>query len=58
MTGMVNDNGRTFTTTDNTTWHVSNPHALKNYNGQNVTVKYQLNTEKNTIKVDKVTPGQ
>src|SRR5579863_3225963 len=50
MTGMVGDNGKTFTS-DNTVWHVSNPNALKNYNGQNVTVKFQFNTENNTIKV-------
>jgi len=57
MTGMVGDNGKTFTS-NNTTWKVSNPHALKNYDGQNVTVKYQFNTDRNTIKINKVEPGQ
>jgi Tfp pilus assembly protein PilV len=57
MTGMVSDDGKTFTS-DNTTWHVSNPHALKDYNGQNVTVKFQFNTERNTIKIDKVETGK
>jgi len=57
MTGMVGDNGNTLTS-DNTTWHVSNPGALKNYNNQNVTVKFQFNTDNNTIKVDKVMSGQ
>jgi len=56
MTGMVSDNGKTFTS-NNTTWQVSNPHALKNYNNQNVTVKFQFNTDNNTIKIDKVTPS-
>ncbi len=57
MMGMVSDNGKTFTS-NNTTWHVSNPNALKNYNGQNVTVKFQFNTSNNTIKIDKVMAGQ
>jgi len=57
MSGMVSDGGKKFTS-NNTTWEVSNPHALKNYNGQNVTVKYQLNSERNTIKIDKVMSGQ
>ena len=57
MTGMVSDNGRKFTS-NNTVWSVSNPGALKDYNNQNVTVKFQFNTSNNTIKVDKVMPGQ
>ncbi len=57
MIGTVSDNGRKFTS-NNTTWSVSNPGALKNYDNQNVTVKFQFNTGNNTIKVDKVNPGQ
>ena len=57
MTGMVSDDGRTFTS-NNTTWHVSNPGALKNYNNQNVKVKFQFNSEKNTIKINKVESAQ
>ncbi|HZP24806.1 MAG TPA: hypothetical protein VFB04_15260 [Terriglobales bacterium] len=57
MTGMVGDDGRTFSS-NNTTWKVSNPNALKNYNGQNVTVRYQFNSDRNTIKVNKVESGQ
>lgn len=57
MTGMVSDNGKTFTS-NNTTWSVSNPGALKNYDNQNVTVKFQFNTGNNTIRVDKVTSAQ
>lgn len=57
MTGMVGDNGKTLNS-NNTVWTVSNPNALKNYNGQNVTVKFQFNTNNNTIRVDKVMSGQ
>ena len=57
MTGMVTDNGRRFTS-DNVSYQVSNPGSLKNYDNQNVTVKVQFNTTKNTIKIDKVNPAQ
>jgi hypothetical protein len=57
MTGMVTDNGKRFTS-DNVSYQVSNPDSLKNYDNQNVTVNVQFNTTKNTIKVDKVNPGQ
>ena len=56
MTGMVSEGGKMFTS-NNTTWHVSNPGALKNYDNQNVTVKFQFNTDNNTIKIDKVMTG-
>jgi hypothetical protein len=57
MTGMVSDNGSRFTS-NNVSYQVSNPDKLKNYDNQNVTVKVQFNTSKNTIKIDKVNPGQ
>lgn len=57
MTGMVSDNGGRFTS-DNVSYVVSNPDKLKNYDNQNVTVKVQFNTGKNTIKIDKVNPAQ
>ena len=53
MTGMVSDGGKTFTS-DNTVWHVSNPNSLKSYDNQTVTVKFQFNTDSNSIKVNKV----
>jgi uncharacterized protein involved in copper resistance len=57
MTGTVGDNGNSLTS-DNTVWHVSNPDTLKNYNNQQVTVRYQFN-QNNSIKVDKVeSPGK
>jgi uncharacterized protein YfaP (DUF2135 family) len=58
MTGMVSGDGKTITSTDNTVYQVSNPNALKNYLNQNVTIRYQFNTGKNSIKVNKVNPGQ
>jgi hypothetical protein len=58
MTGMVSGDGKTITSTDNTIYQVSNPNALKNYLNQNVTIKYQFNSNKNSIKVNKVNPGQ
>jgi uncharacterized protein involved in copper resistance len=58
MTGTVGDNGNTLTS-NNTVWHVSNPDTLKSYNNQEVTVKYQFNIDKNTIRIDKVeSPGK
>ncbi len=56
MVGMVSEGGKTFTS-DNTVWQVSNPNALKSYDNQNVTVKFQFNTTNNTIKVNKVMSG-
>lgn len=58
MTGMVSSDGKSITSTDNTVYQVSNPNALKNYLNQNVAIKYQFNTTKNSIKVNKVNPGQ
>jgi hypothetical protein len=58
MTGMVSADGKTITSSDNTVYQVSNPNSLKNYVGQNVSVKYQFNTDKNNIKITKVNPGQ
>jgi hypothetical protein len=53
MTGMVSDAGKTFTN-NNTVWTVSNPKALKSYDNQNVTVRFQFNSDNNTIKINKV----
>jgi len=56
MTGMVSQGGKMFTS-NNTTWTVSNPGALRNYDNQNVTVKFQFNTDNNTIRINKVMSG-
>lgn len=57
MTGMVGSDGKTIDS-DNTTWRVSNPGSLKNYKNKTVTVKFQFNTDKNSIKVNKVESSQ
>ena len=57
MTGMVNEDGTRFTS-DNVSYQVANPDKLKNYANQNVTVKFQSETENNKIKVTKVHPSK
>jgi hypothetical protein len=57
MMGMVSNNGMTLTS-DNTAYQVSNPDKLKGYDNQTVTVEYQFNTDKNSIKIQKVNAGQ
>lgn len=57
MTGMVSDSGKTFTS-GTTTYTVSNPNSLKNYDNQTVSVRFLFNTGNNTIRVVKVNPGQ
>lgn len=57
MRGTVGDHGRTFTS-DNTVWTVSNPHALKNYDNQEVSVRFQFNPDDNTIRINKVESGK
>ena len=57
MTGMVNEDGTRFTSND-VSYMVANPHALKNYVNQTVTVKFQNDTENNKIKIDKVNPSK
>jgi hypothetical protein len=58
MTGMVSADGKTFTTSDNKVYQVSNPGSLKDYANQNVTVKAQFNTDSNSIKINKVNPSK
>jgi hypothetical protein len=50
MTGMVSQNGERFTS-DNTEYAVANPHMLKKYNGQTVSVKFDFNTQTNQIHI-------
>ena len=57
MTGMVSSDGKQFTS-NNTTYQISNPGALKNYENQNVTIKFQMKTGSNMLKIDKVMPSQ
>jgi hypothetical protein len=58
LTGMVSDGGSTLTSTDNKIYKVSNPHALKGYDNQSVSVRFIFNTGNNSIRVLKVNPGQ
>lgn len=57
MMGMVGDDGKSFTS-DNKVYQVANPGALKKYNGQNVDIKFQFNSETNKIHVSSVNAGQ
>jgi len=45
-------------TSNDTAYRVSNPGTLKSYDNQQVTVKFQFNTEKNSIKINKVESGK
>ncbi len=56
LTGTVSNGGKTFTSSD-TAYQVSNPDSLKNYDGQTVSVKFQFNSENNTIRINKVQPA-
>ena len=50
--GTISDDGNTFVTDeDHRTLTVSNPAALKGYEGHQVTVKAQINTAKNLIHI-------
>jgi hypothetical protein len=57
MTGTVSNAGKNFTS-DNTTYTVNNPKALKNYDGQSVKVSFQFNPDTNTIHIITASPGQ
>ena len=57
MSGMVSDGGRNLTS-DNTSYVVNNPNALKDHDNQSVTVKFLLDTDKNMIHIISVSPIQ
>jgi hypothetical protein len=57
MTAMVSNDGKNLTS-DNTTYVVDNPKKLKNYDNQNVMVKFDFNTDNNTVHVLSVSPAQ
>ncbi len=57
MSGMVSNDGKMFTS-GSTTYTVSNPKALKAYDNQSVSVKFQFNTDSNTIHIVSVSRGQ
>ena len=55
MSGMVSNGGRNLTS-DNTSYVVNNPNALKGHDNQSVTVKFLFDTDNNTIHVISVSP--
>jgi len=58
MTGTISADGKSFTTSDNKIYKVSNAASVKDYANQQVSVEYQFNTDSNTIHVNKVIMGQ
>ncbi len=56
MSGTVGDDGKTLTS-GNTKYTVSNPHTLKRYENQTVSVVYQFDTDNNTIHIVSVMPS-
>jgi uncharacterized lipoprotein NlpE involved in copper resistance len=57
MSGTVSQDGKSFTSGDKT-YMVNNPKSLKAYDNQMVSVKFQYNTDSNTIHILKILPGQ
>jgi hypothetical protein len=57
MSGMVSNDGRTLTS-ENTSYVVNNPNALKGRDNQSVTVKFLFDTDNNTIHIVSVSPTQ
>jgi hypothetical protein len=57
MSGSVTNDGKTFTS-DNKSYIVNNPKALKNYDNQSVSVVFQFNSDNNSIHILSVSPAQ
>jgi hypothetical protein len=57
MSGMVSNNGTTFTSGD-TSYVVNNPKSLQAYDNQSVGVSFQFNSDNNTIHIISVSPSQ
>jgi hypothetical protein len=52
ISGKVSDDGKTFVSgKDSKSWSVSNPEALKGHEGHQVTVKANVNADKNEVEV-------
>lgn len=54
ISGKVSDDGKTVTDKDGKSWTVSNPEALKGHEGHQVTLKGDVDSSKNEVKVDSV----
>jgi hypothetical protein len=51
LTGLVSDDGKALVSEKDDVWEVSNPNALVGHEGRQVTVKCQMYSEKNEIRV-------
>ena len=51
VSGRVSNDGKTFLTDVDSDWTVSNPEILKGHEGNQITVKCYVDTERNTIHV-------
>jgi lipopolysaccharide export LptBFGC system permease protein LptF len=59
LSGTVGEDGKTFVSdTDNKSWTVTNPKALKGHEGKQVIVKAQVDKAKNEIRVTSVKKGK
>lgn len=54
ISGKVSDDGKSVTDKDGKSWTVSNPEALKGHEGHQVTLKGDVDSSKNEVKVDSV----
>ena len=58
MSGRVSDDGKAIVNHDDDVWDVSNPKVLTGHEGQEVTVKCQIDLDKNEIRVLSVKTAQ
>lgn len=54
ISGKVSDDGKTVVDKDGKSWTVSNPDALKGHEGHTVTLKGDIDSSKNEVRVDSV----
>lgn len=54
ISGKVSDDGKTVVDKDGKSWTVSNPDALKGHEGHQVTLKGDVDSSKNEVRVDSV----
>jgi hypothetical protein len=54
VSGKVSDDGKSITDKDGKSWTVSNPDSLKGHEGHEVTLKGDVDSSKNEVKVDSV----
>ena len=54
ISGKVSDDGKSIVDKDGKSWTVSNPEALKGHEGHQVTLKGDVDSSKNEVRVDSV----